>query len=204
MRAVIIAGGSMRDYGYMRQFIWPEDYIIAADSGYRHAVGLGVTPHVLLGDFDSLDILPEGVEIHRHSAKKDQTDSELAMNWAVEQGASQILLLGGIGTRMDHTMSNILLLAQFLARGVAVEMIDEHNHIWITDTALEIEGEAGEFLSLLPLTACEGVNTRNLEYPLEDAMLEVGYSLGVSNIITESPAEIRLEKGTLLVMKCRD
>ena len=204
MRAVILAGGAMRDYAYMRQFIQPEDYIIAADSGYRHAVALGIRPHVLLGDFDSLDILPEGIEILRHPAKKDQTDSELAMNWAVKQGAAQILLLGGIGTRMDHTMSNILLLVQFLARGVAVEMIDEHNHIWITNTALQIAGEAGQLLSLLPLTTCEGVNTRNLEYPLKDATLEVGYSLGVSNIIAKSPAEIRLERGTLLVMKCRD
>ena len=200
MRAVIIAGGSMRDYAYIRRFIEPGDYIIAADSGYRHAMALGVEPRVLLGDFDSLDTLPEGVETIRHPAKKNQTDSELAMNWAKEQGASHILLLGAIGTRMDHTLSNILLLTQLLDRGVTGEIIDEHNHIWLTDGALTIGGEAGQFLSLLPLETCEGVHIRNAAYPLENATLQVGHSLGVSNAITASPVEISLRKGRLLVM----
>ena len=204
MKVVIIAGGSMRDYAYIRRFIQPEDYIIAADSGYIHAQALGVQPQILLGDFDSLDALPQGIEMHRHPAKKDETDSELAVNWAIEQGASHILLLGATGTRMDHTLSNILLLTRLLDRGIKGEIVDEHNHIQITDGALEIHGEPGALLSLLPLTPCEGVSSWNLEYPLEKASLQVGYSLGVSNVIAASPAGVSLTKGRLLVMVCRD
>ena len=204
MRAVIITGGSMADYAYIRRFIRPGDYIIAADRGYIHAQRLGVSPHVLLGDFDSLEVLPQGIEIHRFPVKKDATDTELAAEWAREQGASQILFLGAMGTRMDHSLSNILLLSRLLDQGIRGEMIDEHNHIWITEGVLEIEGNPGQFLSLVPLTACEGVTTENLEYPLFKASLQVGSSLGISNVISGNPAGLSLTKGRLLVMLCRD
>ena len=204
MRTTIITGGTIENHAYIKQFIQTEDYIIAADSGYRHAEKLGVKPHILLGDFDSLETIPQGIETHHFPVKKDATDTELAAEWAIEQGATHILLLGATGTRMDHSLSNILLLTRILDRGVTGELIDEHNHIWVADSAVEIEGTPGDYLSLLPLITCEGVTTRNLEYPLENATLSVGYSLGVSNVIAANPAGVSLTKGKLLVMKSRD
>ena len=204
MRAVIITGGRMADYDYIRQFIRPDDCIIAADSGYRHAERLGLRPRVLLGDFDSIGALPRGIETLRVPERKDFTDTEFAVEWARGQGMRDFLLLGAIGTRMDHTLTNILLLDRLLTAGEVGQVIDEHNRIWITDAAAEIDGAPGEILSLVPLTVCAGVTTHNLEYPLLDATLQVGYGWGVSNVIRKSPAQVTLTSGKMLVMLCRD
>jgi len=204
MRAVIITGGTMRDYAYIRRFIQPDDTLIAVDSGYRHCERLGLRPSVLLGDFDSLDELPEGIETRHFPREKNYTDTELAVGWARKEGHRDFLFLGATGTRLDHSLSNILLLAALLDRGERGEIIDEHNRLWITDSEAEIQGSPGEILSLVPLTLCTGVTTHNLTYPLSEATLELGHGLGVSNVILVSPAKVRLGAGKLLVMLCRD
>jgi len=204
MRAVILSGGAMTDYAYLRQFIRPDDTIIAADSGYRHAEAMGLRPRILLGDFDSLDHLPAEVETLRIPRENDHTDTELAVAWARDQGLRDFLFLGTIGTRMDHTLTNLLRLSDLLDRGERGEMIDEHNRIWITDSAIEIAGTPGNLLSLIPLTFCTGVTTENLAYPLRDAPLYVGHGRGVSNVLLAETAKISLDTGKLLVMLCRD
>jgi len=204
MRAVILAGGNMFDYAYIRRYLSPDDYIIAADSGYLHAEALGIRPHLLVGDFDSLRTLPGGIEIHRVPPEKDFTDTELAIDIARERGCKSFLLLGAIGSRMDHTLTNILHLTRFLEASEHAEILDEHNRIWITDTGIEVDAKTGDTLSLIPLTNCSGVTTENLTYPLYNATLEVGYGLGVSNVVTASPARVTLSSGRLLVMLCRD
>ena len=203
-RAVIITGGSMFDYDYIRGFLQPGDFIIAADSGYKHALALGLRPQVLLGDFDSLDHLPQDIPIERHPAQKDCTDTQLALDWARKRGHKHFLLLGAIGTRMDHSLANINLLAQMLDAGETGQMVDEHNEIFITDSELTIYGKKGDILSLIPLTTCTGVTTENLYYPLQGATLEAHSGLGVSNVFTASCVRVRLSSGKLLVMRCRD
>lgn len=194
----------MGDYAAAKQWIRPDDLIIAADSGYRHALALDVRPQVLLGDFDSLDEIPEGVELHRVSAEKDFTDTELAIQWARDRGICDFLLLGVIGTRMDHTLTNILHLTRFLDEGIRAEIRDEHNRIWITDSEIEITGMPGDILSLIPLTTCEGVTTERLQYPLQNATLRVGQGVGVSNVMREDSARVTVTEGRLLVMVCGD
>jgi len=204
VRAVIISGGSMTDYDYIRQFIRPDDCVIAADSGYLHAVRLSVVPSVLLGDFDSLTELPEGIETRRVPAEKDFTDTDFAVDWARGQGFREFLFLAATGTRMDHTLTNVLTLVRLLADGERGEIIDEHNRIWVMDSEIEIEAAAGEILSLVPLTVCEGVTTHNLAYPLTDATLQIGHGWSVSNVVLASPAKVSLRAGKCLVMLCRD
>jgi len=204
VRAVIISGGSMTDYGYLRSFIGADDYIVAADSGYRHALALGVSPHVLVGDFDSLDELPEGVQTYRFPTEKDMTDTELAVDFARGLGYRDFLFLGAIGSRMDHTLSNILLLTALLERGETGALIDAHNQIYLTDREISIPALPGVLCSLVPLTVCEGVTTDNLAYPLAHATLHVGRGLGVSNVVLEGPVTVSLSVGKLLVLLCRD
>jgi len=204
MRAVIITGGAMRDYAYIRQFIQPEDTVIAADSGYHHCERLGLRPRILLGDFDSLHQLPEGIETLRFPQEKNFTDTELAVDWARKEGFRNFLFLGATGTRLDHSLTNILLLSELLDHGEAGELLDEHNRVWLTDREVELDAPPGAILSLVPLTTCAGVTTENLTYPLRGATLEVGQGRGVSNVILASPAKVRLSLGKLLVMLCRD
>jgi len=204
MRAVILAGGNMYDYAYIKQFISPDDLLIAADSGYRHAEALKLRPHLLVGDFDSLLTLPSDIETHRVPSEKDFTDTELAIDLARERGCKRFLLLGALGTRMDHSLTNILLLSKLLEAGEQAKIIDEHNHIQITEEPLELDAAVSDILSLIPLTTCEGVTTENLAYPLKNATLNPGYGLGVSNIVLDTPVRITLSKGKLLVMVCKD
>ena len=203
-RAVIIAGGSMSGYSYIKQLISPEDTIIAADSGYLHAKKLGLIPDIVLGDFDSLGFVPQDVPIIEVPAKKDLTDTELALHFARDKGIKDFLFLAAFGTRMDHTLANIFLLAQLLEYDESGQIIDEHNRVWITNAHLRIDVDTDAYLSLIPITNCFGVTTENLAYPLSGAKLEVGKGLGISNLATKNPVQIRLTEGTLLVVQSSD
>jgi len=178
--------------------------VICADRGYEHARAMGLTVGALVGDFDSLGYIPEGVRTVKLPAKKDVTDTEYAIQYAREQGCRDFLLLGCTGGRMDHALSNVLHLCDMLGRGDNGMIIDEHSKIMITRTAITLAEPTGSIVSLVPLTPCSGVTTHNLEYPLDRAALAVGGSLGVSNVMTAEQAEVSLDSGTLLVIVARD
>jgi thiamine pyrophosphokinase len=205
MRAVIISGGKIDDYNYIREQIaaFSGDVIICADSGYNHAVNMGLTPDLAVGDFDSSEA-PAGVEFIKYPAEKDQTDTEIALAHAREWGAYAFLFVGVTGTRADHTLANIFLLYDCLLRDERAEIIDEHNSIKMINSSLEIKGKKGDILSLVPVQNCAGVCTENLAYPLENAELKFGESRGVSNVMLGETAGVRLAEGLLLVIKVRD
>ena len=204
MRAVIITGGHIRDYNFAKSQISVSDTIICADSGYDHAVKMDIRVDYLLGDFDSIGAVPSGVKTIRFPTKKDYTDTELAIEFALKQGYKDILLLAATGTRMDHSLTNIFLLKHILSQGAKAAIIDEHNKIVITDSCHEIIEAPKSIISLVPLTDCHGVSTAGLEYPLKNASLHVGKGLGVSNIVVSSPATVSIEKGLLLVIVACD
>jgi thiamine pyrophosphokinase len=205
MRAVIISGGKIDDYNYIREQIaaFRGDVIICADSGYNHAVKMGLTPDLVVGDFDSSEA-PEGVEFIKYPAEKDQTDTEIALIRAREMRAREFLFVGVTGTRADHTLTNIFLLHDCLSRGESAEIIDEHNSIKMTNSSLEIKGKKGDLVSLVPVQNCAGVYTENLAYPLENAELKFSESRGVSNVMLGETAGVRLAEGLMLVIKVRD
>jgi len=204
MKAVIISGGRIQDYAYTKSQITAGDTIICADSGYNHAVKMGVQVDYLLGDFDSIGTVPGGVKTLRFPAKKDFTDTELAVEFALNHGYKDILLLAATGARMDHGLTNIFLLKHVLLHGAKAVIVDEHNKIALTDSRLEIKEAPKSIVSLVPLTDCLGVCTTGLEYPLENATMRVGKGLGVSNIVVSSPAVVSLKEGLLLVIVACD
>lgn len=204
MRAVIIAGGQASGYAYLRGLIEPEDTIICADSGYDLALKLGVEPDIVIGDFDSIKTHPPLHKTLRFPAKKDFTDTELAVSCAREQGHRRFLILGGIGTRMDHTLTNIFMLQDMLSRGEEGEIVNEYNRILITDSTKKISTPEGTVVSLLPLARCINVTTQGLEYPLTNETLEVGSGRGISNVVMASSAQVSLHSGKLLVVFSQD
>lgn len=203
-RAVIIAGGVVADYGFTKALLRPDDAVYCADSGYLHARAMGIVPRVVAGDFDSLGYEPAGVEIDRYPARKDLTDSEIAVALARREGHREFLLLGALGGRMDHSLTNILMLKSFLERGERAEIVNEHNRIRLTGSLLCVDEPPGSIVSLVPAARCEGVTTRGLEYPLRGACLEVGSGWGVSNIVLAEDAQVSLDSGLLLVITARD
>jgi len=205
MRAVIISGGKITDYAYIKEQIglFNADIIICADSGYNHAVKMGLRADLVVGDFDSSEI-PDGVETARYPSEKNHTDSEIALSHARERGARELLFIGATGTRADHTLTNIFMLKSCLEQGEKAQVLDEHNRIRIVESKLSFKGDKGGFVSLVPLCDCFGVTTEGLKYPLKDAGLKFGEGVGVSNIMEGNEATVSLEKGILLVIEARD
>lgn len=188
------------------------DLIIAADSGYNNASRLGVRPGLLLGDLDSIDrgaLAPDELEhIERIivPAIKDDTDTQLAVDTALERGADEIIIIGGLGGRLDHTLSTVFLLEYIKDKGARGVITDGRNRVRIMESGEELTIKRGyKYLSLVGLTdTCEGVSISGVFYPLKDAVLERKYAFAVSNEITADAAEISLSKGILLVIESRD
>jgi len=204
LRAVIISGGAITDYDFIKSQIVPGDTIICADSGYNHAVKMNLPISAVVGDFDSIGQVPQNIECIQHPTRKDQTDTEIAIDYARERGFKDFLLLATTGNRLDHTLTNILMLKYFLNRNENATIIDEHNKIMITDSHINIHEPKGSIISLLPLTTCTGVTTTNLEYPLHNAEMQTGTGLGISNITTSENAAVTIKSGLMLIIAAND
>jgi len=212
LRAVIFSAGQVTDYGRIRTFVGEPDLVLCADGGGRHAVALGVTPDLVLGDFDSIapdllqDVARRGIPIVRVPVEKDLTDTELALREAVSRGATSITLVGASGDRLDHTISNVLLLPG-LPHEVQVTLVDDKNCVRLLRPGggLSVAGRAGEYISLLPLTPeATGVTVSGVKWPLSEATLRWGESLGVSNQFIGVSATVSVRTGHLLVISARD
>ncbi len=205
MHTVIFTGGKLTDGKPVRQALASADSVIAADSGALSALDMGVTPSVVIGDFDSLDtkhqagLKAKGTKLIAHPVEKDKTDTELAIDYAVEEGAKHITILGGIeGNRIDHILANV-----FVVNGhdTPIRLINGETTVWrIKEPRTElISGSAGDRLSLLPLTqGVGGITTSGLKYALKDGLLKMGQSRGVSNVMTRKQASVTWARGVLL------
>lgn len=212
LRAVIITNGLIGSYSFLKTLINPEqDLIICADGGSEHALKAGITPNIIVGDFDSassktLAVFKEqGIPFIEYPAVKDKTDTELAIDYAISKGYNEILLFGGFGSRIDHTLANIMLLASLSQKGIKVRAVDENNDLYVCLNKIEILGDPGEYISLIPLTAeVNGVTTHGLAYKLDNAVLTLGSTLPLSNRLSQKRGTVEIKDGILLVIKAKD
>lgn len=208
MHIVIFAGGRLQPGKAVDDALAGADMVIAADSGAELALRYGRVPAFVVGDFDSLDaqvgeqLRQKGSQFVQARVEKDETDTELAMQLALERGATEITLLGALGgRRFDHMLANVLLLAGY--ESLPVRIVDGGSAGWLLKGpgATIINGKIGDLLSLLPLTgSADGITTKGLHYPLRGETLRFGKPRGVSNVLAEERAEVRLERGLLLVI----
>ncbi len=196
MRAVIFGNGSVADYGRINALLEEDDFIICADGGLRHTTILGIRPDVVIGDFDSSE-KDSSVKTYVYPTRKDFTDGELAIDYAIENGYGDILMFGMTGSRIDHTITNILL----LAKCSGARIIDDKNEIRVLNGAIELSGYKGKTLSIIPVSGdlC-GVTTTGLEYPLDNGTLYFGSSRGNSNVINEEVCTITTQHGLAVIV----
>ena len=193
---IFCAGGFDR----LAEPIGAEDLVIAADGGLIHTQALGLTPHVILGDFDSLGYIPQGAQVF--PVKKDDTDSMLAIRLGLERGYGRFLLYGALdGPRPDHTMANLQALGFLAASGAWGHLCGlTHRVSVVHQGSLHFSREAEGIVSVFCLGAdARGVTLEGLEYPLQDGTLTAAYPLGVSNHFTGAHATITAAEGTLIV-----
>lgn len=207
MRALIVANGPMSRPPFPRPRITDEDMVVCVDGGASNALALGLEPHVVIGDMDSIEadlrrhLEREGCLFVEHPSRKDETDSELAVRYALSQGATELILLAALGGRIDHTLANVLLLAIPELAQIPIRVIDGNQELLVVRDEVLIEGRAGDTVSLLPLTAdAVGIDTEGLEYPLNDATLKFGATRGVSNVLVAAEGRVRVRTGLLLLI----
>jgi thiamine pyrophosphokinase len=182
--------------------------VIAADRGLEHASALGLTVAVAVGDFDSAS--PEavaaaeerGARIERHPAAKDATDLELALDVALGLAPQRVLVLAGVGERLDHLLSALLLIAAPRYAGIEIDARIGRSLTHVVRDERTLEGARGELVSLLPVHGtATGVRTHGLLYPLDGETLEPGSTRGVSNAFVDDIARVELERGVLLAVR---
>jgi thiamine pyrophosphokinase len=219
-RGIVLADGAVPQRAQL-DAAWPDwnqhvALVVAADGGVRHAAGLGLQVDRWVGDGDS--VAPEdlaaleasGVRVDRVGTAKDESDAELALLAAIEDGATSIVLLGALGgERIDHAISNLGLLRHPALGDRPITIYDEKAaRISLLSgdgddgRGWELSGRVGDLVSLLPVDGdVDGVSTLGLGYPLDDEPLLAGRTRGVSNLRTQEMAIVGVRGGRLLVIE---
>jgi thiamine pyrophosphokinase len=207
LRTVIFANGILNDPRQILASLQAGDLVIAADGGAHHCRALGLTPSVVIGDFDSLpanelaQLAQEGTQVLRYPERKDFTDLELALQHAASLGADEILVFGALGARWDQTLANLLLPAAPGLEQVCIRLLDGPQEILLlrAGEVHTLNGQAGDTVSLVPLGGhVHGITTTGLEYPLSDGTLYFGATRGISNVLLGDRATVQLQDGLLL------
>jgi len=209
-RIVICTGGSLDAWAL--PYIHEGNVLIGADSGARFLANNGFQIDVAIGDFDSVTENELAVirscsdkMIECDPIDKNYTDTEMAVRLAMDMQPRELLILGALGTRFDHSLANVHLLALAAEQGVTATIIDNHNKISTIRDSLTLMKDGFDNVSLLPLTTkVSGITLRGFKYPLLDAELSIGQSLGISNVIQDASGRIELKDGMLLVIQSRD
>lgn len=206
-RAVIFVNGVMEEASRaaLAARLQPDDWLVAVDGGVCHLQALGRAPDVLIGDLDSVSeadiewVRAASGRVLRYPPEKDETDLELAFDLARSEGYQTILLAGALGGRVDHMLGNLSLLAHPALEGLDVRIVEPGLEIFLIREKREIEGRAGDLVSLLPLFGtAHGVRTEGLEYPLRDEDLLPHRTRGISNVMLGASASVFLASGLLL------
>jgi len=206
MQCTILTNGEYAALFRYRSIIDNSESIICADGGANYAYQLEIVPNCIIGDMDS--IYPKVLEhytrmevpILKYPKRKDFTDTQLALGAADEKGADSITLIGSLGGRLDHTLSNLYCCMDMVQKGYSIMHYHPDYQVYIVNRCLELAGTAGDIVSVLALTdIAQGVTEIGFEYPLQEVVLESRNPYAVSNIMTDSTAVIQVQEGMLAV-----
>lgn len=205
MKTLMICGGAppSKELFERIRFEFAPDCLIAVDYGAAFLFECGVTPDLLVGDFDSIDenileYYQTKCEIIGLREEKDETDSEVALRIAAERGTTQLVLLGATGGRIDHTVANMYLLIDADRINIFAKMIDQNQEIFIISDHYEFLNMQKHTVSLLPASdIASAIRTEGFYYPLYHEDLKMGDVRGMSNMIISQNASVSVEKGCL-------
>jgi thiamine pyrophosphokinase len=207
-RAVLFANGQARP-GFEVGLL-PGDFLAAVDGGLHHLKRLGLKPDLLIGDLDSVDaselaeVIDAGIDIRRFPPAKDQTDLELALEYALKNGYTQIVIAYPFGNRVDHTLGNLSVLSRPDLAGITLSLDDGQVEARLLDASASLSAQPGELISLIPWGApVEGITTQGLEYPLKNESLVPWQTRGISNVALIDSIGINFKTGHLLVIKTK-
>ncbi len=209
MRAAIFLNGAPDSERLIQAVAERADFVMAADGGARFALAAGIVPHLIVGDMDSLgedlaqEIERRGAELERHPVRKDKMDGHLAVLAARERGATAAEFVCAAGERVGavFALPHILLAAERL--GLRSSVIADWGRMFVVETGSRtLEGKAGDSISVFPLAGqATGLTLEGMGYPLTNATLEPGDTLGFHNELVGGQAKVSVEGGTLLIVQ---
>ena len=204
-RCVIVGGADINNYGFIREKLCADDYVVFCDSGLKHLEHLHAKPSLIVGDFDSHDnplLHTETIVLPR---EKDDTDTVYAVKEAIKRGFDDFLLIGVVGARLDHTLGNVSILLYLDSLGKKGCIIDDYSEMEIVSERPVSICDEYSFFSLLNITGCaKGITINGAKYPLADAEISCEYQYGISNeVLPGEKAVVSVKCGKLLLIKVR-
>jgi len=207
---IVVSGGQVLDPAFLHAKLkaYRGAEVICADGGARHLYSCSLIPDVIIGDMDSLDSNEEkyfeerGSRIIRHPREKEETDTQLALEYALEMNPEEVCIFGALGGRIDHTLANISLLVLGAQSGIRTKLVDEWCEVFVVTASCVIEGQTGQTVSILPLSSTvTGITLEGFEYPLKDGTMKIGRPYGVCNRLVEDRGVISVASGYLLAVR---
>ena len=204
-RCVIVGGADINNYGFIRERLSADDYVVFCDSGLKHLEQLQVTPGLIVGDFDSHENPHLDVETIVLPCEKDDTDTVYAVKEAISRGFDDFLLIGVAGARLDHTLGNVSILLYLDSLGKKGFIIDDYSEMEIVSDKPVSICDRYAFFSLLNITGCaKGITITGAKYPLDGGEISCEYQYGISNeVLPGKTAAVSVKCGKLLLLKIR-
>ncbi|OGG52996.1 thiamine diphosphokinase [Candidatus Kaiserbacteria bacterium RIFCSPLOWO2_12_FULL_53_8] len=206
-RAIIFCNGDLTDLSRIGKYIDKKTLLIGCDGGTSHILSLGLMPHVVIGDFDSISsktlraLKDKKVELIKYPKEKDITDSELGLTYTIGKSCREIIITGIRGTSTDHFLGNLFMLAKKQYASLNIKIVEGKEEVVLVRKHIRIKGKKSDIVSLVPIGQnVSGVTTKGLFYPLKNDTLKSSSARGIRNRMTGKHAEISIQKGTLLVI----
>lgn len=187
---------------YKRIKFSKEDIIICADGGYNTAALIGIKPHIVIGDMDSVSgTIPSDIKKIVYPKKKDKTDMHLCIDYALEKGCKEIILLSAFGGRIDHSLGALMSLKYIMENNADGMLVTKRSKVFLIKDKTTIKRGFYSKISLIPLTdTVSGVTTNGLQFPLKNAMLRQSANLGISNAFCSTEASVEMSEGLLYII----
>ena len=211
INAIVFSGGSYCNPDNVNHILPEDALVVCADSGVLLCEKFKKKANIVVGDFDSADYeaarklsCAKNAHFIHLNPEKDDTDTEFALNTAIIEGCKTIYLIGGTGTRLDHTLSNIFLMEKCYKAGVDLIIVNDNNIVYyIKDNPRKFKKNNMKYISLIPLEDID-VSNSGFYYPLNNETLHRDSSRGISNELIEEFGIITLKRGCALVVQSKD
>ncbi len=209
-RIIIFANGDLPDLNKARALLREDDYILCADGGARHALALGLTPNLVIGDMDSLEkdewkkLEESNVPVELYPRDKNETDLELALDRAIELEPKEIIIVAALGGRLDQTLGNIAILNNRYLVTRNIRLDDGVEEIFFCQSQALVHGRSGDIVSLIPWgNPVHGIQTQGLRWSLNNETLHPEKTRGISNEMLGDVVNIEISSGALLIIHRR-
>ena len=209
VKCSIVSGAPNDCARFLKKNIDKESFIIAADSGYLHLVKAGITPDLIIADFDSSEKPDLDCDFLTFPKKKDYTDTFNCVRYAVENGYKEIVIFNAVGSRFDHTYANVLCLDYCRKNGVKCTLFDEHNRLTLIADKYTFKADYKYFSLFAFLNDCKGVTIDGAEYSADwynkTALdINMGEQLALCNSVTGEECTVSVKEGVLLLAESND